>query len=124
MNIETLDNLEKKITTLNPPQTEINSVISLYSNGKIQEALDTVEVLTKTYPNEPLLYNISGVCYKTIGKLDKAIKSFEKALSIKPDFTEVHFNLGVVLKDLGQLDAAVNCYEKALTINPSYAECM
>ena len=109
------------MTKVNPLQTEINSVISLYSSGKIQEALDTVGVLTKTYPNEPLLYNISGVCYKTIGKLDEAIKSFEQALSIKPDFTEVHFNLGVVFKDLGQLDAAVNCYEKALAINPSYA---
>ena len=109
------------MTKVNPLQTEINSVISLYSSGKIQGALDTVETLTKSYPNEPLLYNISGVCYKTIGKLDDAIKSFEKALSIKPDFTEVHFNLGVVLKDLGQLDAAVNCYEKALAINPSYA---
>ena len=109
------------MTKVNPLQTEINSVISLYSSGKIQEALDTVETLTESYPNEPLLFNISGVCYKTIGKLDEAIKSFEKALSINPDFTEVHFNLGVVLKDLGQLDAAVNCYEKALAINPSYA---
>jgi hypothetical protein len=25
------------MTTLNPPQTEINSVIALYSNGQIQE---------------------------------------------------------------------------------------
>ena len=109
------------MTTLSPPQNEINSVIALYSNGKIQEALDTVETLTKNYPNEPLLYNISGVCYKTIDKLDEAIKSFEKALAIKPDYTEVHYNLGVVLKDLGQLDAAVKSYEKALAINPSYA---
>ncbi|MDA9767008.1 tetratricopeptide repeat protein [Candidatus Thioglobus sp.] len=113
--------LKQSKDQLGPSQTEINSVIALYSNGKIQEALDTVEVLTKIYPNEPLLYNISGVCYKTIGKLDEAIKSFEQALSIKPDLTEDHFNLGVVLKDLGQLDAAVNCYEKALAINPSYA---
>jgi len=27
------------MTTLSPPQTEINSVIALYSNGQIQEAL-------------------------------------------------------------------------------------
>jgi predicted O-linked N-acetylglucosamine transferase (SPINDLY family) len=109
------------MTKVSPSQIEINSVNALYSNGKIQEALDTVETLTKSYPNEPLLYNISGVCYKTIDKLDEAIKSFEKALSIKPDYTEVHYNLGVVLKDLGQLDAAVKSYEKALAINPSYA---
>ena len=65
-----------------PPQAEINSVIELYSNGQVQEALDSVETLTKYYPNEPLLYNISGVCYKAIGQLDAAVKSFEKALSL------------------------------------------
>ena len=76
------------MTTVSPPQTEINSVIALYSNGQIQEALDTVEALIKDYPNNPLLYNISGICYKTIGKLDDAVKSFEKALAIKPDYAE------------------------------------
>ena len=35
-----------------PPQAQINSVIVRYSNGQIQEALDSVEALTKDYPNE------------------------------------------------------------------------
>ena len=73
------------MTTVESLQTQINSVIALYSNGQIQEALDSVETLTKDYPNEPLLYNISGVCYKAIGQLDAAVKSFEKALALKPD---------------------------------------
>ena len=71
--------------TVSPTQTEINSVIALYSNGQVQEALDSVEALIKDYPNAPLLYNISGICYKTISKPDEADKSFEKALTIKPD---------------------------------------
>ena len=104
------------MTTVNSPQTEINSLIALYSNGQIQEALDTVEALTKSYPNDPLLYNISGICYKTIGKLDEAVKSFEKALAIKPEYTEVNYNLGLTLQELGQLDAAVKSYEQALAI--------
>ena len=58
------------MTTERPPQTEINSVIALYSNGQIQEALDTVEALTKDNPNEPLLYNMSGACYVGLGQLD------------------------------------------------------
>ena len=33
-------------------QAQINSVIALYSNGQIQEALDSVGVLIKDYPNE------------------------------------------------------------------------
>ncbi|MDP6772321.1 MAG: tetratricopeptide repeat protein, partial [Anaerolineales bacterium] len=75
------------MSAVSPPQTEINSVIALYSNGQIQEALDSVEVLIKDYPKEPLLYNISGVCYKAVGQLDAAVKSFERALAIKPDYT-------------------------------------
>ena len=104
-----------------PPQAEIKSVIALYSNGQIQEALDSVETLTKDYPKEPLLYNISGVCYKAIGQLDAAVKSFEKALALKSDYTEVNYNLGLTFQELGQLDAAVKCYEKALVIKPDYA---
>jgi Flp pilus assembly protein TadD len=59
------------MTTVSPRQTEINSVLALYFNGQIQEALSAVEALIKSYPNEALLYNISGVCYKAIGKLDE-----------------------------------------------------
>jgi len=110
------------MTTVESLQTQINSVIALYSNGQIQEALDSVETLTKGYPNEPLLYNISGVCYKAIGQLDAAVKSFEKALALKPDYTEVNYNLGLTFQELDQLDAAVKSYEKALAIKPDFAE--
>ena len=59
------------MTKVSPAQTEINSVLALYSKGQIQEALVAVEALTKSYPNDPFLYSISGVCYKAIGKLDE-----------------------------------------------------
>jgi len=114
--------LEQSKDKLSPPNAEIQSVFALYNNGQIQEALDSVETLTKDYPNEPLLYNISGVCYKAIGQLDVAVKSFEKALAIKPDYADAHNNLGIALKELGQLDAAVKSYEKALALKPDYAE--
>ena len=59
------------MTLVSPPRTEINSVLALYTNGQIQEALVAVEALIKSYPNDPLPYKISGVCYKAIGKLDE-----------------------------------------------------
>ena len=62
------------MTTVSPPQTEINSVIALYSNGQIQKALGAVKTLTKSYPNEALLYNISGACYASLGQFDTAVK--------------------------------------------------
>ena len=63
------------------PQEKINSVIALYSNGQIQEALDSVEALIKDFPKEPLLYNIGGVCYKAIDRLDAAVESFDCILA-------------------------------------------
>jgi Flp pilus assembly protein TadD len=59
------------MASVSPTQTEINSVLTLYSNGQIQEALSAVEPLIKSYPNNSLLFNISGVCYKAIGQLDE-----------------------------------------------------
>ncbi len=105
---------------LRPTKAEIHSAISLINNGQAQEALETVEVLIKSYPDEPLLFNIRGVCYKAIGQLSESVKSFEKALSIKPDYAEAQYNLGVILRDLGQVDAAMKCYEKALASKHEY----
>ena len=37
---------------LDPPKAEVDSVIELYNNGQMQEALDSVETLIKDYPDE------------------------------------------------------------------------
>jgi len=103
-----------------PSKSEVQSVFALYSNGQIQEALDSVETLIKDYPDEPLLYNISGACYKEIDKLEMACKSFEKAVDLKPDYAEAQYNLGVTLRELGQVDAAIKSYEKALASQHAY----
>ena len=88
-------------------QVLINSVIELYSNGQIQKALDSLGDLIKDYPNEAILYNISGACYASLVQLDTAVKLYEKAIAMKPDYAEAHNNLGVTLQELGQLDDAV-----------------
>ena len=102
-------------------QSRINSILELYSDGQIREALNATESLIINYPNESLLFNISGVCYKAIGQLQAAIKSFEKAVIIKPNFTDAYYNLGLTFQDLNMLEAAVKSYEKAIEIQPKYA---
>jgi len=105
-----------------PPQAQVEAVISLYSEGQIKEALSASETLIKDYPNTPLLYNIRGACHKALNQLEAAVKCYEQALAIKPDYAEAHSNLGVTLQELGQMEKAVKCYEQALTIKPDYAE--
>jgi tetratricopeptide (TPR) repeat protein len=113
---------EVKKNQSHPLPAQVDFVIALYSQGKIQEAFDSVETLIKDFPSEALLYNIRGACFKEFDQLDHAVNSYEKALAIKPDYAEAHNNLGVTLNNLGQLGAAVNSYGKALAIKPDYAE--
>ena len=116
-----VESLSKKMAKDTSLQSQINSTLELYSNGQIREALNASESLTIKCPDEPLLFNISGVCYKAIGQLQDAIKSLEKAIAIKPDFTDAYYNLGLTFQELNMLEAAVKSYEKAIEIEPKYA---
>jgi tetratricopeptide (TPR) repeat protein len=104
------------------PQEQIKPILELFFSGQTQEALNAVEVLIKDYPNESLLFNISGACYAGLGQFDAAVKDYEKAIAIKPDYSKAHFNLGCTLQDLGQLDASAKSFEKAIVFEPGYAE--
>jgi tetratricopeptide (TPR) repeat protein len=104
------------------PQARIQSVVTLYSNDQVQEALDSVQTLIKDYPKEALLHNICGACYSGLGQLDAALKSYKQALAIKPDYAEANNNLGVTLQELGQLNEAIKSYEQAIEIKSDYAE--
>ena len=39
------------------PKTELQSVIELFSNGMVREALKAIDVLVKEFPKEPVLFN-------------------------------------------------------------------
>tara|TARA_B100000795_G_C22791746_1_gene437292 strand:- start:1185 stop:1394 length:210 start_codon:yes stop_codon:yes gene_type:complete len=54
------------------PKTEVDLVITLYTNGKIDEAIDAIKLLNEEYPNVPLLFNILGACYKSLDQLELA----------------------------------------------------
>ena len=103
-----------------PPQANLQSIVALYSNGQIQEALVDIEALVKDFPNSPILYNIRASCYKANAQMDASVKDYEKAITLKPDYAEAYYNLGVTLRELGQIDAALKSYEKALAIKHEY----
>jgi len=105
-----------------PPKEQLETVISLYSSGKIQEAIDTVNNLTKSYPDTPLLFNILGACYKKLGQIDTAAKMFSTAVTINPGYAEAHFNHAIILNETGKTDISVESYKKAIAILPNYSD--
>jgi len=101
---------------------QIDSVISLYSSGDINQAIQRIKTLNQEYPNVPLLFNILGACYKVLGDTEAALQMFDTATKIKPNYAEVHFNIGVIYQELGQLESAIDSYKKAINIIPKYPD--
>ena len=104
------------------PNKEVELVISLYSKGEYSKAVNSIKKLNNIYPNQPLLFNLIGACYKELEELEGAAKMFEIALNLSPNYAEAHYNLGVVLKELDQESQAIECYRKAISINPNYPD--
>ena len=104
------------------PKNEIDYVFNLYSNGQTQIAIDQIKILNDKYPNQPLLFNLIGACYKSIGRLEGAAKMFGTAVSLSPNYAEAHFNLGCIYQDLNKKNLAIESYKKAIEITPNYAE--
>ena len=102
------------------PRKEVEFVYGLYSKGKILEAIKQIKTLNEKYPNQPLLFNLIGACYKESGQLEGAAKMFRIAVSIESNYAEAYFNLGTVLNELDQKEEAVESYKKAININPNY----
>ena len=98
--------MKKENTPLSLPKKQVDLVMSLYSSGKIDEAINMIRALNEEYPNVPLLFNLLGACYNKLGQFDPAAQFFETAISIKPDYAEAFLNHGIVMREVGKLDHA------------------
>jgi tetratricopeptide (TPR) repeat protein len=105
-----------------PPQDQVQSLVNLYSQGLLQQALKQAETLVQQFPQSATLFNIQGAVFKGLGQLDASVEAYKRALAIKPDYAKAYNNMGVTLQDQGKLEEAVEAYNKALAIKPDYAE--
>jgi tetratricopeptide (TPR) repeat protein len=101
---------------------QIDFVMSLYTQGKFEEAVVQIKALNETYPNVPLLFNLIGACYRELGQLEGSIQMFKSAVKIKPNYAEAFFNLGFAFKENGKIDESIECYRKAILIQPNYPD--
>ena len=125
-----LEQIEKRIASSNseksnrqkPTQEELNPLMKLYNQNRLQQVFKETQKLTKRYTKSLTLWNLMGASAAQIGKLDEAVTAFQKALLIKPDDAQAHYNLGNVFQNQGRLEEAMETYKKALSIKPDYAE--
>jgi len=105
-----------------PNQEHLQSIISLFTQGQLQQALSESSQLLERFPNSVVLYNIAGACNAGLMQFDAAIRSYKKALKINPVYADAYSNMGNALKGKGDLEEAIQSYKQALKIKPDYAQ--
>lgn len=111
-----------KKNQISPSKKELGYAFSLYKNEQFQKAIDEIKKINNEYPNQPLLFNLIGACYKELGELAGAAKMFEIAISLSPKYSEAHFNLGVIFQALEKNEDAIRSYREAISIKPNYPD--
>ena len=101
---------------------QLDLIISLFSNGKVQGALDQLDPLIKNNPKDAVLFNIKGACFAQIGEPIMAMKQYEKAVEIDLNYSEAYSNLGITLQELDELEKALENFEKAFSLKPEKVE--
>ena len=66
-----------------PTQEQIDGLITLFNQGRLQEALEHGAVLAEKYPRVPLIPNILGAVNAALGRLEEAVTSYSKSLTQK-----------------------------------------
>ncbi|MEI7455500.1 MAG: tetratricopeptide repeat protein [Nitrosomonadales bacterium] len=105
-----------------PSAQEINSLIALFSSGRLTEAESLAKSMTEHYPAHWVGWKMLGVIFQQLGKNAEALKPTLTASKLSPKDAETHNNLGIILDSLGRLPDATASYRKALAINPNYVQ--
>ena len=109
-------------TVQKPPQDQLQTLIDLYSQGQLQQALKQAKALVQQFPMSLVLYNIQGAVLQELGQLDLSIDAYNKALAIEPNYADAYYNMGMALQKQGKLQEAIKAYNKALAIKPDYVD--
>jgi len=109
------------VSMAKPAKAQIDGLIALYTQGKLDEALAQGNALAGQFPNDATIPNIVGAVYSALGRLEEAIVSLNKAIELKTDYADAYNNLGAAFKDLGRFEDAADNYNKAIEYDPTFA---
>ena len=103
------------------PEAHHNLGIVLREQGKLEEAIASLQQALRLKPDYAEAHNNLGVVLKDQGKLEEAVASLQQALRLQPDYAEAHHNLGLVLREQGNLEEAVASLQHTLRLKPDFA---
>ncbi len=93
-------------------------VLALELQGKFSEAIDKLERLRASIPQDlDVLFELGSLAYNT-GDYNKAEEAFITITRLVPNHSNAHFGLGLVYQQRGEKEKALAELEKVLELNP------
>jgi tetratricopeptide (TPR) repeat protein len=121
-----LDQLELELisdreTTI--PLQELNQrFITLYNQGKLEEALDLGTQLVRKYPAAQNILGMLGMINSILGKHEEAITHYEKLIELNSHSPLLYHSYSSSLSHLDQTTKALKSASKAIFLKPDYAD--
>ena len=106
----------------NPSPKEIDTLVTLLTEGRYIEAQTLAQALTMRSPEHGFGWMALGMVFVQIGRSADALILLQKAAVLSPNDAEAHNNLSVILRKLGRLDEAEVCLQRALEIKSDYVD--
>ena len=105
-----------------PNQSELNSLLEHYQNGRYKDAEKLALILTDKFRTHPFGWKVLGAVLNQTGRISEGLIACQKSVTLAPENAEAHYNLGVTLKELGRFEEAEESYRKAIALAPENAK--
>ena len=93
----------------------------LIADGRVQDALASLERAAKKSPDRADLQLVIGDCLEELSRHGEAEQAYRAAVRLDPESGEAAFKLGRVLRDQGQRRAAAEMAERAIALGGDQA---
>jgi predicted O-linked N-acetylglucosamine transferase (SPINDLY family) len=116
------DLAETSLRNHSPSPQEMNTLVTLFAEGRYTEAAALAQSMTEQFPLHGFGWKALGTAFNQMGRNADALAPMQKAAALLSGDAETHSNLGNTYKGLGRLNEAEMSYRQALQIKPDYAE--
>lgn len=103
------------------PADDFREAQKLYGQGKVQPALEKVDVFLRAQPKDPQGRFLRGILLTELKRAPEAIQVFTSLTEDFPELPEPYNNLAVLYASQGNYDKAKSALELAIHTHPSYA---
>lgn len=102
------------------PDFSLNMARLLFTKGRYDECMETLEGATAQFGATAEMMNIKGATLRKLNRLDEALQAYEMALKLSPMDSRIYFNMAVCCISKKAIKEARQHLEMCLKITPDF----